>query len=57
MAEVSVSSEKAGGCFSKFLWKLKLRAMPEIREQQEPGVGKLLLERMNELTVGTIMSS
>jgi len=36
--------EEAGGRFSKFLWKLEMRAMPGIREEHEPGVGKLLLK-------------
>lgn len=39
---MSVSGEEDGGRFSKFLWKLKMRAMPGIREEHEPRVGKLL---------------
>jgi len=41
---VTVSGEETGGRFSKLLWKLKMRAMPGIREEHGPGVGKLLLK-------------
>ena len=44
VAQMSVSGEEAGGRFGKLLWKLKMRAMPGIREEHEPGVGKLLLK-------------
>jgi hypothetical protein len=40
----SVSGEETGGRFSKLLWKLKMRAMPRIREENEPGVVKILLK-------------
>jgi hypothetical protein len=43
-ARMSVSSKEAGGRFGKLFCKLKMRAMPGIREEYEPGVGKLLLK-------------
>jgi len=56
VAQMSVSGEETGGRFSKLLWKLKMRAMPRIREEHGPGAGQLLLkdERIHE---GTMMSS
>ena len=35
---MSVSGEKAGGRFGKLLVKLKMRAMPGIREEHKTGV-------------------
>jgi hypothetical protein len=41
---MSVSGKESRSRFSKLLCKLKLRAMPEIREEYEACVGKLLLK-------------
>jgi hypothetical protein len=44
VAQLSLSGEEAGGRFSKLLRKLEMRAMPGIREEDEPGVGEPLLQ-------------
>ena len=44
VAQLSLSGEESGGCFSKLFWKLEMRAMPGIREENKPGIGKLLLK-------------
>lgn len=44
VAQLSLSGEESGGCFSKLFWKLEMRAMPGIREENKPGIRKLLLK-------------
>ena len=44
VAQLSLIGEESGGRFSKLLRKLKMRAMPGIRKEDEPGVGKPLLK-------------
>jgi hypothetical protein len=44
VAQLSLSGEEAGGRFSKLLRKLEMRAMPGVREEDEPGVGEPLLQ-------------
>jgi hypothetical protein len=53
VAQLSLSGEESGGCFSKLSWKLEMRAMPAIREENEPGIGKLLFPPKKAISISS----
>jgi hypothetical protein len=51
VAQLSLSGKESGGRSSKLVRKLEMRAMPGIREENEPSIGKLLFPPRKAISI------